>query len=75
MRRRLGVDAPPHREHLHTSAFGQDGTSGDERWAGGNGTCHNFDHIWSEDKAVSFRACEEIDLWPDDCSSWKGATS
>lgn len=51
------------------------GSSGSERWAGGNGTCHNFGHTWAEDKAVTFRSCEEIDFWPDDCSGWKSATS
>lgn len=51
------------------------GTTGDERWAGGNGTCHNFDHTWAENKDVDFRSCEEINLWPDDCSDWKDAES
>lgn len=39
-------------------------------WGGGNGTCHNFDHNWAENKVVKFRSCEEIPNWPNDCSAY-----
>ncbi|WP_148044947.1 hypothetical protein [Nocardioides marmorisolisilvae] len=40
-------------------------------WGGGNGTCKNFDHQWSENKVVKFRSCEEINNWPNDCSGYE----
>ena len=44
-----------------------------QNWGGGNGTCHNFDHFWAEDKVVKFRSCEEINNWPNDCSNYEGS--
>jgi hypothetical protein len=48
------------------------GSLAKHNWSGGNGTCKNFDHQWPENKVVRFRSCEEIDHWPNDCSSYEG---
>ncbi|CAM5608617.1 hypothetical protein EES47_13755 [Streptomyces sp. ADI98-12] len=37
---------------------------------GSAGSCHTFNHDFPENEAVSFRACEDQPLYPDDCDSW-----
>ena len=39
-------------------------------WSGGNDTCKDFWHDWAEDRSVKFRSCEEINNWPNQCSSY-----
>lgn len=45
------------------------GPSTKNSWSGGNGTCNNFHHDWAENNVVKFRSCEEINNFPNDCST------